>query len=80
MRVSNSICVLYKVKYQITFVRQSNRTFESRNTILHANFICCYMRLSVGYNKEQSRRFRFRFCWNFGDLPDNWKWPTRFFC
>jgi len=39
------------------------------------------MRLSVGYYKEQSRRFRFhfRFCWNFGDLPDNWKWPTRFF-
>jgi len=31
------------------------------------------MRLSVGYDKEQSRRFRFRFCWNFGDLSDNWK-------
>jgi len=45
MRVLNSICVLYKVKYQITFVRQSNRTFESRNTILHANFICCYIEI-----------------------------------
>lgn len=53
--VSSFFCVLYKMKYQITFVRQSNRTFDSiMCTILHANLICCYMRLSVGYETRNS--------------------------